>query len=194
VIHFEPVVIPNELVQAARLGSEAATSQIWDLCGPIVHGSVVRVAGWNRAEAAEVVQEAALVLLSILQEPEQQPSLDFDALVPSFAQRFYRKLQFRIRTYLRAERRRAARTVSTSTPGLETALARRGVSLAPTTTGRSIERALERLSPRQRAVVAGLYFKDENVGSIASELRISHQAVTALHRRALAVLRVALEE
>jgi DNA-directed RNA polymerase specialized sigma24 family protein len=59
--------------------------------------------------------------------------------------------------------------------------------------GRAVARALERLSPRQRSVISGLYFKDESVGSVAGELSISAQAVTALHRRALVALREAIE-
>ena len=192
-IYFEPVVIPDELVRAARQGSQTATSQLWGLCEPIVRGAILRTVGPHSTEAADVMQESALVLLAILQDREQASYREPNLPITTFAQKFQRQVQFRIRTYLRAERRRAARNVSTSSPGLEIALARRGSGPPHTSAGRSVDRALEQLSPRQRAVVAGIYFKDEKVGSIAGELKISPQAVTALHRRALVVLRSALE-
>jgi hypothetical protein len=106
VIHAEPVVIPDDLVRAARQGSQAARSDLWNLCEPIVRGEIVRSRGRNIAETAEAVQEAALVLFGILQDREQESDDDTEFSAPSFAQRFQRRVQTRIRTYLRAERRR----------------------------------------------------------------------------------------
>ena len=193
-IHVEPVAISDDLVRAARQGSQTAKSELWDLCEPIVRIAIVRAVGRHSDEAPDVIQEAALVLFGILHEGEQESGHEPGLPANSFAQKFQRLVQFRIRTYVRAERRRAARTVSTSFPSVEIALDRRSSGRPPATAGRSIDRALERLSPRQRAVVAAIYFKDDKVRSIAGELRISPQAVTALHRRALSVLRDALKE
>ena len=194
-IQSEPVVIPDELVQAARQGVPSALSELWKLCEPIVHESIARSSGTHGVEASEVAQEAALVLLAVLRDT-QNFSISLTGPQPaSFAEIYRRKLQLRIRTYLRAEHRRAFRTVSTNLAWIESVLARRVVPGAPSNTensGRSVAAAMTRLSPRQRAVVAGLYFRDENVDSVASELSISRQAVTALHRRALTVLREAL--
>jgi len=50
------------------------------------------------------------------------------------------------------------------------------------------------LLPRQRAVVAALYFDDKPVAALARELAVTPQAITALHRRALARLRKVLDE
>jgi RNA polymerase sigma factor (sigma-70 family) len=199
VIQSEPVVIPDELVKAARQGETSALLELWERCEPIVHESIARSRGTRVVEAAEVAQEAALVLLTILREPPLTPFGLTGPKPTSFAEIYRRKLQVRIRTYLRAERRRAFRTVTTTSTLIENLLARRVVPGTPFTTersGRTMARAMERLSPRQRAVVAGLYFRDQNVDSVATELSISHQAVTALNRRALTVLRgaLALEE
>lgn len=194
-IHPEPFVIPNELVQAARQGVPSALSELWVRCEPIVQESIARSSGTRGVEPSEVAQEAALVLLKMLRDMPPASAEATRQNPASFAELFRRQLQFRIRTYLRAERRRAFRNVSTTSTWIESELTRRVLPGTPSSTGRSgrgLARAMERLSPRQRAVVAGLYFQDENVDAVASELSISRQAVTALHRRALAVLREAL--
>ena len=78
--------------------------------------------------------------------------------------------------------------------GLESALRRRTVGGSPVGAGRNIARAIERLSPRQRAVIAGIYYREVKVRALAAELQVTPQAVTALHRRALAALRTILTE
>ncbi len=107
----------------------------------------------------------------------------------SFTDHFARRLHLRVRNYLRAERRRAARCVVLPQSILDLALSRRAASVRPSPNGRSVDRALERLSARQRSVIAGLYFGEKSIAALATDLGISPQAVTALHRRALIVLR-----
>jgi hypothetical protein len=43
-------------------------------------------------------------------------------------------------------------------------------------------------------VVTALYFRDERVSELAAQLKVTPQAVTALHRRALAALRRVMNE
>ena len=193
-IQSDPVVITDELVQAACQGVPSAFAELWQRCHPIIQQSIAKTRGTRGVEPAEVAQEAALVLLGLLQNVAQ-PAASVDASPASFADNFRRQLQFRIRTYLRAEHRRAFRNVSTSLTWIESELSRRaspGAPAAPGRSGRAVARALERLTPRQRAVVNGLYFEDQNVNSVANNLGVSHQAVTALHRRSLVVLREAM--
>jgi DNA-directed RNA polymerase specialized sigma24 family protein len=73
---------------------------------------------------------------------------------------------------------------------MERALARRATGVATGgPPGRALAHALGSLSPRQRAVITALYFKDRAVPEVSADLDVSPQAVTALHRRALLELR-----
>jgi RNA polymerase sigma factor (sigma-70 family) len=193
VIHFEPVVIPDELVQAARHGNQAAMSELWDRCEPMLRESIARTAKKHGLDPAEITQEVALVLVSVLRETVSDTPKETNLPTATLNERFRQRVQNRIREYLRAERRRVNRQISSTESWIETALARRATVAAPSPPGRAVARALERLSPRQRSVIVGLYFKEDSVGSVAGELSISAQAVTALHRRALLVLRDAIE-
>ena len=96
-IQSEPVVIPDELVQAARQGTPSAFAELWQRCAPIVRESIARSSGTHGVEASEVAQEAALVLLSILSEPLSTQSDSTTPNSASFAEIYRRRLQRRIR-------------------------------------------------------------------------------------------------
>lgn len=187
-MHTDSVLIPDHLFHDARNGDSEALSALWDVCAPIVKPVVHRYEAAARptVEAADVAQEAARVFLETVRS-------DVCPSGAHFVQQLARILPHRLFSYLRAERRRLGRQVLLEQPAVERALQRgksRGSASGPP--GRQVARAIERLSPRQRAVIAGLYFHDDDVRTLARQLGVSHQAVSNLHRRALTALRDAL--
>jgi hypothetical protein len=219
-VQLPPIVIPDDLLHAAQAGDPAALTVLWDLCAPLV-ASTLRYAarpvpGVDRRDLAQEAAEVFLRLLRAAAPPSgttaagdgaspaappaagaDQPPLGTPATVrpaESFADTLNRAVRQRIRSYLRAERRRSGRQVAADLTTLDRLLARRrGDSPGEGPTGLALARALARLSPRQRAVIAGLYERDRPVAMLAAELGVTPQAVTAVHRRALATLRTALD-
>lgn len=185
----EIIAIPDDLVAAARDGDSDALSRLWDACAPIL---VVALRRWRAdgvgLDPADLAQEAALLFLEMIrtEAPTHPPD--------SFGRRFAHTLYWRLHDYLRAERRRQGRQVRASEDDLERALRRRAAGAPPSVPGRQITRALERLSPRQRAVVTALYFEDRSVRAVAADLGVSYHSIETARRRAFKVLREALAE
>lgn len=171
-----------DLVAQAQSGDQAALARIWESYRPLA----LSIAHRRRflptgVEEADVEQEAARALCELV--------LSYDARreVP-LAAYLKRKLAWRVHHYLRDEARRcghlaldsidvdtvAGSVVEMPTPGIPDA---------------RVLRALRKLSPRQRAVIAGLFWRDRKTKELADELRISKQAVTALRRRAEGAIR-----
>jgi RNA polymerase sigma factor (sigma-70 family) len=166
-----------------------ALIQLWPTCEPILVDAVRSLYPLGRViEYADVVQQAALVVAEYVRAHHE--SLEVADVDPTVLRH---QVLRRIREYVRAERRRIGRQVLADDGALERTLARRatGVS-AGGASGRGLARAIEKLSPRQRAVVTALYFRDERVSELAVELKVTPQAITALHRRALVALRRAM--
>lgn len=186
------LVIPDDLVQAARSGDSLAISQLWDACTPILEDALHQHPGLVSAvEPADAAQEAALTFLRVLQSTAvAQREGDATDDREDFASTLARALYWRLRDYIRAERRRRSRQAFADTFAMERALARSATGARTGgPPGRALARALASLSPRQRAVVAALYFKEMAVPEVSKAMDISPQAVTALHRRALLELR-----
>ncbi len=187
----DALTIPDDLVFAARGGDEPALASLWECCAPLLDEAV----RWNRAtpatlDAGDVAQEAALIFLKLLKSADTPPTGGAD-----FVQRLRSALRWRLRAYLSAERRRLGRAATADEATLERALHARASGAAQAgPPGRQVARALERLLPRQRAVVAALYFEDKSVATLSRDLGVTPQAITALHRRALVRLRKILAE
>jgi RNA polymerase sigma factor (sigma-70 family) len=184
-VHTDTIVISDDLFLQAKTGDSDALSTLWDTCAPIIRQAVRinRPPTLSTLAPEDAVQEAARLFLETVRS---DACPDGATLVHFLSQ----KLHHRIYAYLRAERRRLGRQVFADAPEIERALRRDAT--APRTggpPGRRVARALERLSPRQRSVIAGLYFRDEDVKTVANQLGIRPNAVTAIHRRALATLR-----
>lgn len=181
----------SALMGLDRSARQNALTGLWSACEGIVEDLVHQyvVAGCG-VETADVSQQAALTVV----ENVTSGSLSRDPS-PDELSALSRMLALRIREFLRAERRRFGRQVTVDDAVLERALARRA---SPTRSdgpsGRALTRALEQLSPRQRAVITRIYFDDAPVAAIATSLEVTPQAITALHRRALQALRKKLVE
>lgn len=188
------LAISDELVVAAGDGDESALTQLWDACSPIIDDVLRYYRRGGNPDLDDVVQEAAVIFLNTVRtSPSRSSWLPTVSITDQFANALTRSLRWRLYNYLRRERRRRGRVVQADEQSLELALARAASGVAPKgVAGRQLSRAIERLSPRQRAVVTGLYDRELDVAELARELEVSPQAVTALHRRALAKLRGAL--
>ncbi len=181
----QSIVIPDDLFLHARDGDSDALSALWDRCAPIVGYALrrYRPPADSPLDRSDVAQEAACFFLETLRRDDCPNGA---ALV----QRLYHQLPSHLSSYLRAERRRLGRQVLADEPELERALQRGRVTARPGgPPGRRIARALQRLSPRQRAVIAGLYFAERSRESIAKELGIRANTVSQFHQRALTTLR-----
>lgn len=187
-MNSEAFVIPDDLVSAARTGDPGALSNLWESCAPILHTVLrrqrARPASLDRAELS---QEAAVLFLELLHR-EPKPGV---APEP-FGRHFARALYWRLHDVLRAERRRMGRQTVASEEDLELALRRRAGGHSAGGPGVHLDRALARLSPRQRAVIGEVYFRDRAITAIAGDLGLSADAVSALHRRALTTMREVL--
>ncbi|HUX85732.1 MAG TPA: sigma-70 family RNA polymerase sigma factor [Chloroflexota bacterium] len=181
--------IPDELLAAARQGDFVALSSLWDVCAPLVTLAVRQnPVPPETLDRSDVAQRAAELFLRAVQGDEGGSA----ARLTDYLRR---RLAHQVYSYLRSERRRLGHQVIAQQDEVERALTRRhrspGSGGPP---GRSLARALERLTPRQRAVIDGLYFSERNRQAIASELSVTAKSVTAIQRRALATLRAALAE
>ncbi|MGH2461657.1 MAG: sigma-70 family RNA polymerase sigma factor [Chloroflexota bacterium] len=186
----QPVTIPDDLFLDAKRGDADAVTRLWTVCEPLIAEGLRRhpTSSVPTLSASDVAQEAARIFLEAV-HGDDVPS------IASFIQFLASKLPYRLQSYVRAERRRLGRQVIPGDALLERAVTlgrRHAESGGPP--GRRIARAMERLSPRQRAVIAGLYFREDSLRGIADELGISYKAVSAVHGRALKILRDALAD
>jgi RNA polymerase sigma factor (sigma-70 family) len=166
--------------------ADAALDRMWERCEPIITDSMRRL--WLRdgvVGADDVLQDAALTLIEMFRAGLLTPESSDDKILEA-----QRKLRWRVRDFVRAERRRLGRVVPSDDEAIDRAIARQGTRQpAGAVVGRRLANALDNLSPRQRAVVSRLYFADQRVAEISAELGVTSQAITALHRRALAAMR-----
>ncbi len=184
-MHTESVLIPDELFLHARDGDVVALTALWEQCAPIVGSALRRHRPPSDSPLGldDLAQEAACFFLETLRRDDCP---DGAALI----QQLTRRLPVHLASYLRAERRRLGRQILADEPEIERALQRGRTTVHPGgPPGRRIARALQRLSPRQRAVIAGLYFAEKSREDIARELGIRANTVSQFHQRALATLR-----
>ncbi len=193
-VSANPPSISDDVLRAARRGDDSALHLIWNACQPVLDDVVRRCHPASSAEADDLVQEAAIAVLSFIQQGEADHSSTTCSETYAVQTALERAIRWRLYNYVRRERKRGRRLLSTDEQSLERALAHSGAraGVPSPLPGRRVARALETLSPRQRAVVNGLYFRDQSVATLSRELQVTPQAVTALHRRALATLRNAL--
>jgi RNA polymerase sigma factor (sigma-70 family) len=132
-------------------------------------------------ERSDVEQEAARALCELALEYEPARGIPLSAYLRA-------KLGWRVSHYLRQEKRRTGHLPLDSVD-LEAVRESVVESPSPGIASPRIARAIGRLSPRQRAVIAGVFWRERTEKEIARELNVSHQTVTALRRRAEASLR-----
>ena len=171
------------VVDLARDGDPDALQDLCQLCRPVLTATVEGFARRARADGVDMEdlhQEAAEDLLELARgfDPTRGPA--FGAYLRS-------NLRWRLANYLRAEERRMG--PFEKGVGVEVLDEIAAPQPAPPLANPKLARALRHLSPRQRMVVAGIYWQERSVADVAHELGVTRQSVTALRRRAEKVLR-----
>ncbi len=132
-------------------------------------------------ERSDVEQEAARALCELALEYEPARGIPLSAYLRA-------KLGWKVSHYLRQEKRRTGH-LPLDTVDVEAIPDSTVEAPSPGIASPRVARAIRRLSPRQRAVIAGIFWRERTEKEIARELNVSHQAVTALRRRAESSLR-----
>ena len=178
-----PGVDVADLATAARRGDCDALQVLYGLYRPLLAGVVARVRPPlpTGVEPGDLEQEAAQQLCELVRAFDPDRGVNLTTYLQ-------KAVKWRVASFLRAEARRAGHLP------LESAdLSRLADEVAafrsPERTSPRLARALRQLSPRQRAVIAGLYWRERTAEEMARELGVTQQAVTALRRRAEAAIR-----
>lgn len=174
------------LAIAARSGDREALASLCARYRPLIGAVASRYRALPAGvERADVEQEAAQALCEL--------ALTFDPArgIP-LAAYLKAKLGWRVAHYLRQEQRRTGHLPleSIDVESIPESVANLP---SPGIASHRVARALRRLSPRQRAVIAGIFWRERTAREMAIELQVSHQAVAALKRRAEAAIRRELD-
>jgi RNA polymerase sigma factor (sigma-70 family) len=172
----------SRLAVLAKTGDRAALGVLYERYQPLL-GSVARARRGLPigVEREDVEQESAALLCELVLSFQPERGVPLRGYLKA-------KLGRRVSHFIRAEARRtrhqpldeatverlADSTVEMPTPGIANP---------------RVARALRRLSPRQRGVIAGLYWRERTVKELAGELKVSRQAVTAVQLRAESAIR-----
>ena len=171
------------LVDAARQGDSIALQRLYGCYRPLLRGIVAELRSRLPAglDPDDLAQETARHFCELVRafDPAQGTNLT------TYLQR---KLRWRVVNFLRAEKRRAGH-LRLEAAQLDRLAEEMGHARHDDLASPRLARALRRLSPRQRTVIAGIYWQERRAGELARQLGITPQAVTALRRRAEAALR-----
>jgi RNA polymerase sigma factor (sigma-70 family) len=132
-------------------------------------------------ERADVEQEAACAFCQLVLAYDRTRNVPLAAYLKA-------KLRWRVAHFLRGERRRTGH-LNLDEVDLDSIEAAIVEMPSPSIVSPRVARAIRRLSPRQRAVIAGLFWRERKASELAVELGVSHQAVASLRRRAEASIR-----
>ncbi len=175
-----------ELVRRAQRGSPEAMEQLLKLYTPLVLKETRRFRRADKMDlclsAEDVRQEAALHLIRLVKEFNETSGVHFGSYLKQ-------KLRWRLHNYLRRERRRVLATTGLDSPEVERLAGELDQVTEFDLDNPRLRAAFRQLSPRQRLVLAKMFWQDKTTREIATELGVTPQAVGALHRRALRQLR-----
>lgn len=178
------------LLRDARLGERQALGLLLDRLRPwlrVVAQQCLHKGLGARLDASDVVQETCLSVHRRIQQFEGDAVQHFVAWVREI---HHHNIHDEIRRHARAEARAVSRErvldgVDIPDPDLDAP--DRPVELHEN--ARLLSEAIERLPPAQRKAVVSRFLDGCAVADIASEMRISADAVTSLLRRGLAQLK-----
>lgn len=140
--------------------------------------------GRFRYDSADLRQEAIAELLAVAHEQREQPD--------DFARVALARVKRRLAQVVRAERTRSAR-IRPLAPGDDERVGYEPATrLSEQVESPALGRALRRLSPRERAVIARVYWREMSAAEIARREGVGPLAVAKLRRQAEAALRQAL--
>jgi RNA polymerase sigma factor (sigma-70 family) len=169
---------------AARAGDSTAQSDVLARLHPLIAGAIAQALRHRLpagVEPADVEQEAAAQACALIRDYDPRRG----ASLPVYVGRL---LKWRLANYLRAEARRAAHA-PLEAARLDEIADEAADTPEPCLEAPHLRRALRRLSPRQRAVIAGIYWRERTARQVAAELGVTSQAVNAARRKAEDILR-----
>lgn len=175
----------DELIREGLDGDAVAIAELYRRFKPLL-ARTLRELRLGPHEADDASQEIVRQFLELVREFSPERQVSFTTYIRS-------KLRWRIANYLRAERIRRGRMLplldANGKPIIEPSVEFQ----EPTElSSLHLRRALARLSPKQRAVIARYYWQQRTTQQIARELGLTPPATTALRRRAEAALRAYL--
>ncbi len=171
------------LAVAASRGDGPALRALCDRYWPLAAGVIAKMVSRRPAgvDVADVEQEAAEQLCEMIRQFDPSRRVNLTTYLQ-------KGLKWRVANYLRAEARRAAHLPLAAAP-LHQLADEAADSPSLGLDNPRLGRALRRLSPRQRAVIAGFYWRERTTEELSAELGVTPQAVTGLRRRAEGALR-----
>lgn len=186
----DSALISTVLIESCQNGDPHAPQEILTALEPLIR-SIARSCASRPPSPAfdDLQQQASQIVLEIAHDRTAIPA-------DAFLTHLTTSLRWRLRNYVRAERRRLNhQTPLDNLAAIEHSIIRQHQPNVPNPQpGPAVARALARLSPRQRAVITGLYFREQTVGEVADALQVGRPAVAALRRRAETRLRLLLAE
>jgi RNA polymerase sigma factor (sigma-70 family) len=136
-------------------------------------------------EPADVEQEATTQVCALIREYDASHGTSLPVYVG-------RLLKWRLVNYLRDEARRASHA-PLEAARLEEIADETADMPEPCLVAPRLRRALRKLSPRQRAVIVGIYWRQRTARQVADELGLTKQAASGARRKAEEILRRELE-
>ena len=188
---------------AGGAGSTALLERILAGDGPAMDGLID--AAWPRLgrarlrlDAAELRQEAVAELLAAAREhaatfhPADLTASGSPPADDEFARAAIARLKRRLAAVVRAERTRSSRLRPLEPADEERAAYEPRSRVADQVDSPTLGRALARLSPRERAVIARTYWREMTAAEIAEREGLDPETIRQIRRRAEAALREAL--
>jgi RNA polymerase sigma factor (sigma-70 family) len=176
------------LAAAARAGDSTAQAEVLCQLHPLIAGAIAQALQRRLptgVEPADVEQEAATQVCALIREYDASRGTSLPLYVG-------RLLKWRLVNYLRDEARRAGHA-PLEAARLEEIADETADMPEPCLQAPRLRRALRKLSPRQRAVIVGIYWRQRTARQIAHELGVTRQAANDSRRRAEDILRRELE-
>lgn len=173
---------PDLLLSAAG-GDTRAFERLYDRHSPIAFGLALRMAGGDRSEAEDIVQEAFLAIWRGAEGYDPSRASVRTWLLATVRNRAIDRLRSRARHDRRVE---AATHEATLSPHDDTDLAER---LHRDELGRRAKAALEQIDERQRTVIEMAYFEGLTQNEISERLGIPEGTVKSRMRLGLEHLR-----
>jgi RNA polymerase sigma factor (sigma-70 family) len=176
------------LAAAARAGDSTAQAEVLTQLHPLIAGAFAQAMKHRLpagVEPADVEQEATTQVCALIREYDASHGTSLPVYVG-------RLLKWRLVNYLRDEARRASHA-PLEAARLEEIADETSDMPEPCLVAPRLRRALRKLSPRQRAVIVGIYWRQRTARQVADELGLTKQAASGARRRAEDILRRELE-
>jgi len=180
----------ENLVLLAQRGDRRALQLLLDRYRPLLGRTVFdTIRLWGRSaghlDLADLFQEGVRILIELIRAYDPARGVGFTYYLQ-------RNLRWRLYNFLRRERWRLGREVPLNEAGVDAVIDPAAEPRLDEVSPR-LERALKKLSRKQRWVIFLTYWQERTVEEVAEILKIKPRAVWALRRRAEDRLRAELD-